>query len=325
LSPPDPAPPGFDPARALDAVLPAMRAARNTGLALVALAAVVAVVGTRVWLTAKDPDSVPEQLAGLAAILAVVAITVIVQRTRQRHAALILPAVAATIGLTHRGPDPAFLDGLPDGLLPYGRRRRAEDVLSGHIAGRAIRLAEVRIERGGKNSSTLFRGVVAEVATSAPLPDLYIAPISSGWGLFTAGGPMETADRVQVGTFAVHRDDYGIWADRPVPPDDPGLVAVTRLMADLRGTVSPHLMLYRGTTGHGRVTVAARTTTDLFRIGGLLATRASLLDDLQAAAQDLTLPVRLVAAVLQAEADAVSRPPGGSGPRSGAGAGHSGG
>ena len=42
--------------------------------------------------------------------------------------------------------------------------------MSGSVAGRNFRFAECKTETGGKNSSTLFQGLVLEVRASGGVP-----------------------------------------------------------------------------------------------------------------------------------------------------------
>lgn len=66
--------------------------------------------------------------------------------------------------------------------------------------------------------------------------------------------------------------------------------------------------LYSATCKNGSTNLALEYHTDLFRIGGLFASRSSVREAIERACDDLKLPIRIAVAILKAEEAASPAP-----------------
>jgi hypothetical protein len=155
---------------AVQALLPELRRKSRQGWMLIALVSVLAAAGTYALA------GVGEGATWLFPLMAgVFLIALIVGWIRKRHESMVMPILATTVGLSYAKDASGFVRCLPQRLLPKGRICRGEDCLSGAIGGRTIRMAEVKVETGGKNSRTLFKGVVANFPNAVAMPPFFIA------------------------------------------------------------------------------------------------------------------------------------------------------
>jgi hypothetical protein len=295
-----------DPAAALEALLPRLRRIQIEGWALLIVAAAIGVAGVLpvLGLFARAGASGATELWGILAGLGFVGLTFTPRWSRRRQEALILPALASAMDLAYEHSPRAFIGTLPGRLLPGGGRKSAEDMLSGKLAGRTMRFAEVLVETGGKNSRTLFDGIVIELPLARELPSFFVAAEKETEGRFGLAGNLGIIDLVRLDTVTRQGMAYGVWSTAPEAADHPGFRAVLDVLTDLGGVVGPDATLYSALCDRRVVWLAFRQKRDLFRIGGLLATRASMFADLQRASEDMSQPLRLISALIEAETKA---------------------
>jgi hypothetical protein len=161
-------------------------------------------------------------------------------------------------------------------------------------------------ETGGRNSRKLFDGIVLEYRNAAPLPAFFVAPQGETEGWLGFAGRIAVDDLVRLDSIGRHGQAFGVWSTSAGAVTHPGFRAVLDVVTDIAGALGPEVTLYSAMSDGERIWIALRQRRDLFRVGGLLATRDVLLDDLRRAADDLTQPLRLVSALIGAEAKAAA-------------------
>jgi hypothetical protein len=291
-----------DPAAALEALLPQLRRIQAEGWALILAAAALCVIGAwPILTTIRGSGETDARLWGIVAGLGFVGVGSAPAWTRRRQEARILPALTRALDLDYRQSDPAFAAGLPGRLLPSHGRRTAENVLSGRLAGRVMRFAETKVVTGGKHQTLLFGGIVIEMPLERELPSCFVALQSETVGWFGRAGYIGISDLVRLETVWRHGDEYGVWSSSAEAAAHPGFRAVLDVLTDAGSVAGPGVRLYTAMGDRRTIWLACRQKRDLFRIGGLFATRDSLFADLQRASEDMSQPLRLISALIEAE------------------------
>lgn len=226
----------------------------------------------------------------------------------RRQEALVMPVLAAAVGLAYSKDAGGFLRSLPDRLLPKSSRHSAEDLVQGNLGAHRIEMLEVKVETGGKHSRTLFAGLVARFPNRVAMPAFFIArEDKTRPGLFF-GGELSTEGlyflrSVPGGGGA----SYGIWTswtDRVEPAALAPVIAKVTRIEDLigRGT-----QLYSATSDGTVMHVALTHSRNLYRIGGLFPNEADIFSDVRAAMLDLRVPLTLAKALIEAEEVAMTK------------------
>jgi hypothetical protein len=279
-------------------LLPRLRAEGRAGLRRIGQISAVAVALAAVPVAAIGPAGAGWS-AGVLIVSGVGALMVF-RRTRRRVEALVMPGLARAIGLSYRQDDRAFLDSLPERLLPRASQRIVDDVVEGAIGGRTIRFAEVTLSAGGTDSRTAFRGIVAAVPNLVALPHFFLAVERETRGPAIRIG---VADLTRVRNLTGPSGEVlGVWAPSSNPADTPALAAVLDALKGMVSGIGGHARLYSAMSD-GRMThVALRLDRDLFRIANPFAGEDRLAENIRRAFSELSVPVRVVSALLQAEA-----------------------
>jgi hypothetical protein len=285
---------------ALGALVPVLRRANLTGWAMMGGIAVAA-IGV-IWLV-KDRAEKPFVLAVTVLFLAAIIMGWVVQYVRKRHEAQIMPILAETAGLSYEQNGNWYLTALPDRLLPKGVRH-CEDLLTGKIGGRAVRFAEAKIETGGKNSSILFQGIVLEFQNGLPMPAFFLADEAQTRGWFVFKGNIRVDDLAQVQSVTGPSGaTYGVWAADHGAGRQSGFAAFVKALTELERQVGYEAKLYTASSDGKRTFLAVRHSRDLFRIGGMFTAAEERAADIRRAYSDLTMPMRIVSALLKAEGE----------------------
>jgi hypothetical protein len=286
---------------ALPELTPTLRTANIQGWAIIAGLAAIAILSL---LNMWDPDGEMRDWLVFVGIFAVVMIPSVFKWVRRKHEAAIMPLLSRAAGLSYQQGARSFLDGLPDRLLPKASRRTCEDLLSGRIGDRAIQFGEVKIETGGKNSSTLFQGVVMTFPNLIEMPAFFVASERQTRGWFVFSGNIRVDDLIKVqGLTGRAGTEYGVWSTSPEAARKPGFEAVLKVLTSLEAILDWKAELYTASSDGRQMHVAISNKRDLFVIGGLLAPKGELLNHIRAAYHDLTLPMKIVSALLGAEAE----------------------
>ncbi len=288
--------------QALPALMPALRGKTNTGwainiaIAVIALAVLAALVGSF-----QDHWQIILFIVGAA----VVGFTSTAIWVRREHEKIVMPLLAKTIGMQYRKGDKSFLDTIPPRLLPKTSRRKVDDALTGSIGGRNIRMAEVKVETGGKNSHTLFKGIVFNFPNLAPMPPFFLADQAKtrGWAIF--GGNIRIDDLAQIDTRISNNRTYGVWASSASVVQDPALHGVLNVLTTLHADLGHDMQLFSASSDGQTMHIALSCKNDLFSIGGMFTPAGKLLPAIERAYRDLTIPLTLASRLLAAEAEAV--------------------
>lgn len=287
---------------ALAAALPRLRQIQMRGLAMIAgiVAAVVAL-----YFVTDFASNTSLNIFGIAMIAAIGGIIWIYDSTRKQHEAEIMPIVASTFGIDFVKHPAGFMETIPGRIPPRSHKTTLNDGLSGTIAGRKWRFAEVQTETGsGKNNRVYFDGAVIAVQACAPLEPFILARHDDTKRSFWKGGArIDLSQEVLTPhVFGGWLTGFGLWSGRLREGD---FAAIERLCDGIARTV--------GHLGHGaelcmiasdgpEIVVAISHKHEMFRIGGLFATKASVLADIRRVAEEVGPVITVVTAILQAEA-----------------------
>lgn len=285
--------------QALVAAMPEVRAAKTRGwLILAGLVPVTAL--SAVWASGLGEEAFKWVIIIL--VIGGLAILGVFGWVRAKHERTVMPIIAQTFGLQYEKSPTGFYDTLPGNFIPLGGRRSVDDMMEGRIAERHFRFAECKTETGGKNSSTLFRGVVLCVQSAGNLPSFIIASEKETRGFLFFKG------RVQVdGMMLVHQSTgqdgqaYGLWSYS----EEPARMAGLRTFMDRIIALGPQVLgsssLYSLVSTGGYYHVSLRHSRDLFAIGGLLSDDNQVMSDIRMAASEFAHPVQLATEILKAE------------------------
>lgn len=290
---------------ALIAALPRLRRIQFFGWAAIAAMVAVAIL----ILAAVDYDDPDMQTPAMLAIIGgALGSWYVRDQVRKRHGAEVMPIVATTFGLTHDKTGGSFLSIVPFRIPPRSNLNTVEDHLTGTIGERVWHAAEVRTETGGKNSRVHFDGIVIHVASAGPLPALMACRIEETQGSFWQGRarinvgdvtPVSLPSQRVPHGFGVWRTD-GKWGTDGFDPDRTAILidAVSRAASGL----APDSRALQVVLDDRAITVATGSSHEMFRIGGLFATRATVMEDIRRVAQEVGPLIRAVTDILQAEA-----------------------
>lgn len=284
---------------AVGALMPDLRRQIRLAWILIALVTALAlVIGYNLLGVGEGPTFLFPVLIGGVLIAS------IVRWTRKAHEKALMPILASTVGLSYDKNATGFAKVLPKRLLPDGVRS-GEDLLSGRIGGRMIRMAEVKVETGGKNSRTLFKGVVANFPNAVAMPPFFIAEEGQTGRSFWFGNRLDVDGLVKIRTVSGRAGrSYGVWASSAAVADNPALGAVVEIVTDLEHRISAEVQLFSATSNGEEMHVALTQKRDLYKIGGLFLNQTTILDEVQAAYRDLTVPLTIAAWLMEAEKQA---------------------
>jgi hypothetical protein len=291
-----------DMAATIAAVLPQLRFAQVRGWLLIAVSVGIGLYLLTLLFDLPSGDRSLTKLIGIGMGLCVIGAVFAPMWTRRSHEAALMPALAGALDLTFEPKAPGLGQTFPFRLLPRNTRCVVDSLISGQMASRRIRLAEIACKTKGKNSRTLFDGIVLEFGNATALPDFFIALQAETVAGFLQAARIDTSDLILLRDVSVLDRFYGIWVTRP----DKGLVDGADQIIDSilssEGDLAGNGTLYSAMTDGQTTWLAFRKTRDIFRIGGLFATRDTLMAEVRRAAEDFNLPLRLVKRLLDAEA-----------------------
>ncbi|WP_333815521.1 hypothetical protein [Tabrizicola sp.] len=299
-----PAPP--DVAEAVRALMPELRRQGLIALGLIVVSIVVSGVLLVLILNAQMESRDRWKLAFFAAGAGVFAAVMAWKWMIRAQERLVMPILARSIGLGYAKDAKAFVKALPKRLLPAGLRG-GEDHIHGTLGAHAIQLAEVTVETGGKNSKTLFKGIVAQFPNRTAMPAFFIAREDKTRPGIFFGGDLSTDGLRHLRNLVAGGRTYGIWTSWAEGPEPPALSAVIDILTSLEGRLGPGAELYAATSNGVEMHVALSHSRNLFRLGGLLPAEDRLFAEVQQAMQDLTIPLTLAQALIQAEETAASK------------------
>ncbi|THD85466.1 hypothetical protein E7811_07145 [Aliigemmobacter aestuarii] len=291
-----------DVAAAVAEVMPELRKIRAMGFAFLALCCIVGAVAMVAVLSSPDTES---YWIFVAFPWLVVAYS-IVEWVRNRQDSRVMPLLAGAIGLRHDKSARGFRESLPERLLPQ-HLIEVQDLLTGTAGGREIAFAEVKVETGGKNSKTLFKGFVIRVPNVALMPAFFLAPLDEVKAAGFFGTPrLSSTGLVPLREIAIGGQRFGLFGSENTPPECPALDGVLQVLVSLPERIGRGVDIYAITSNREVMHVALSHQGDLFAIGGMLQSPEDIARRVARAFSELTIPVTLVGAVLDAEAAAAN-------------------
>lgn len=294
-------------AQAVRNLMPAMQNKARIALVVIIIAFVAATLGVALFLNSDMEGEDRWKFAMFSALGGVLVVMGIFKWMIRAQEALVMPVVAGAIGLTYAKDAKAFVRALPKRLLPTRGVRSGEDHVQGSLGAHAIQMAEVKVETGGKNSRTLFRGIVAQFPNRVVMPAFYVAlEDKTRPGMFF-GGELDTEGLHHLRNIHQNGRSYGVWTSWSEVPEPPALSAVVEILTRVEEHIGSGAELYAATSNGEEMHLALSHKRNLFRIGGLFPSENELFADVRAAMQDLTMPLKLAQALISAEETAVAK------------------
>lgn len=299
--------PGEQVAQAVADLMPALRSTSRTALFIILGAVALSAAIIAMLLSAgSDGDTgfsiaLGVLAAGFVVVVAAWKWAIATQEER------VMPVLARAVGLRYGKNAKDFVAGLPRRLLPDRSDRSGEDHIIGQLGVHRIEMAEVTAETGGKNSRVLFKGIVARFPNRTAMPAFFIARQDATAPGFFSASQLSTEGLHPLRKVQIGRHSYGIWTSWTEGPEPPALSAVIDVLCQLNTHVGPDVGLYAATSNGEETHVALTHKRNLFRIGGLFPSKAKILADVQTALQDLTVPLALAQALIQAEEAALEK------------------
>lgn len=295
-------------ALAVRELMPTLKRQALVALGIITLAIVAAAVATALFLNSGMDGEDRWKMALFAGLGAFLVVTWTWKSTVRRQEAQVMPILARAIGLGYSKDAGGFVKALPKRLLPERGIRAGEDHVHGAIGAHAIQMAEVNVETGGKNSRTLFKGIVAQFPNRAAMPAFFVAlEDKTRPGMFF-GGDLSTEGLFHLRTVTGNGGrSYGVWTSWSKLEEPPALAAVVGILTRIEDHIGPGAELYAATSNGEEMHIALSHKRNLFHLGGLFPDENQLFRDVRAAMQDLTVPLTLAKLLIEAEETAVAK------------------
>lgn len=295
-------------ALAVRALMPALKRQAGIAVGIITLAIVAAAVAAMLFLNSGMETEDRWKTTLFAGIAAFFVVTWTYRSTVRKQEAQVMPILARAIGLTYSKDAKAFVKALPKRLLPERGIRAGEDHVHGSIGAHAIQMAEVNVETGGKNSRTLFKGIVAQFPNRTSMPAFFVAlEDKTRPGVFF-GGDLSTEGLHQHSTVTGNGGRrYGVWTSWSKLEEPPALSEVVGILTRIEDHVGSGAELYAATSNGVEMHVALSHKRNLFHLGGLFPDENQIFRDVRAAMQDLTVPLTLAKLLIEAEGAAAAK------------------
>lgn len=295
-------------ALAVRSLMPGLKRQATLAVALITLTILSAVVAAFLFVTSGMTGEDRWKATLVTGIAAFFVVTAAYKWTVRRQQAQVMPVLARAIGLTYTKDARAFVNALPRRLLPARGIRKGEDHVHGAIGAHAIQMAEVTVETGGKNSRTLFKGIVAQFPNRTAMPAFFVAREDNTRPGFFFGGDLTTEGLFQLRTVTGNAGRrYGIWTSWNSQEEPPGLSEVVAILTRIEDLVGPTAELYAATSNGVEMHVALIHRRNLFHLGGLFPDENQIFRDVRDAMHDLTVPLTLAKALIDAEEAAAAK------------------
>jgi heme/copper-type cytochrome/quinol oxidase subunit 4 len=295
-------------ALAVRSLMPNLKRQATLAVAIITLTILAATVTAFLFLNSGMDGGDRWQTAFITGIVAFLVVSGVYKWTLRRQQAQVMPILARAIGLTYAKDAKAFIKALPKRLLPGRGIRKGEDHVHGTIGVHAIQMAEVTVETGGKNSRTLFKGIVAQFPNRTAMPAFFVALEDKTRPGFFFGGDLTTEGLHQLRTVTGSGGRrYGVWTSWSQQEEPPALSEVVTLLTRIEDLVGPAAELYAATSNGVEMHVALTHRRNLFHFGGLFPDENQLFRDVRDAMHDLTVPLTLAKALIQAEEAAAAK------------------
>jgi hypothetical protein len=295
-------------ARAVRSLMPTMRRLAATAVVIITVAIVAAAVAAVLFLNSEADDKTRWKAAMFSVLGGGLIVVATFKWMIRRQESLVMPVLASAVGLTYAKDAKAFVNGLPKRLLPGRGIRAGEDYIRGALGAHAIQMSEVNVETGGKNSRTLFKGIVAQFPNRTAMPAFFVAlEDKTRPGMFF-GGDLSTEGLYHLRNVSGGGGrTYGVWTSWSKMDEPPALSAVVEILTGIESHVGYGAELYAATSNGEEMHIALSHRRNLFRIGGLFPNESEIFADVQTAMRDLLVPLTLAKALIGAEETAVAK------------------
>ena len=289
-------------AGAVRALMPGLRVQAMIAVTIITLAIVGAGIAAVLSLNSGMEGEDRWKMALVAGITAFFVVTWTYKWTVRKQEAQIMPVLSRAIGLDYSKNAKPFVSALPSRLLPKRGIRAGEDHVHGTLGAHAIQMAEVTVETGGKNSRTLFKGMVAQFPNRVAMPAFFVALEDKTQPGFFFGGDLSTEGLHHLRNVTGNGGrSYGIWTSWSKVEEPPALSAVVAILTRIEDHVGHGAELYAATSNGEEMHLALSHKRNLFHLGGLFPDENQLFRDIRAAMQDLTVPLTLAKVLIGAE------------------------
>lgn len=289
-------------------LMPALKRRAALAIGIITLAVVAAAVAAVLFLNSGMEGEDRWKMVFFAGLGAFFVVSWTWKSTVRKQEAQVMPILARAIGLDYSKDAKAFVKALPKRLLPERGVRAGEDHVHGSIGAHAIQMAEVNVETGGKNSRTLFKGIVAQFPNRTAMPAFFVALEDKTRPGFFFGGDLSTEGLFHLRTVTGNGGrNYGVWTSWSKLEEPPALSAVVEILTRIENHVGPGAELYAATSNGVEMHVALSHKRNLFHLGGLFPDENQLFRDIRASMQDLTVPLTLAKALIEAEETAAAK------------------
>ncbi len=289
-------------------LMPTLKRQAAIAVGIITLAIVAAAVAAVLFLNSGMDGEDRWKMALFAGLGAFLVVTWTWKSTVRKQEAQVMPILARAIGLGYSKDAKGFVKALPKRLLPARGIRAGEDHVHGAIGAHAIQMAEVNVETGGKNSRTLFKGIVAQFPNRTSMPAFFVALEDKTRPGFFFGGDLSTEGLFHLRTVTGNGGrSYGVWTSWSKLEEPAALSAVVEILTRIEDHIGPGAELYAATSNGAEMHVALSHKRNLFHLGGLFPDENQLFRDVRAAMQDLTVPLTLAKALIEAEETAAAK------------------
>lgn len=294
---------------------------RYVVLAVLGASAVVAVTLAHLLTKSQDSDL---RAIFIPAMLVAGAVAFCLRWFQRQASAELIPhlARAAGLGYTVDFPHHIVRDMIEAGLIPRaGDLSRREDRFDGTLAGRHFMAGDVHLKTGGKNSSTLFEGLVVSLSLPERHKGFALTTLERAASGFLRRAQVDTKTLLPRGTFnSKHGTGFTAYVPDNALADSPGFRAQVKQLVRLDSEI-PGCRLFSVYCTGDRILVALSSGRNLFRIGRVFSAEL-MTQDLQRVLSEMQFPLRVVQILLDAEQAALTASAG-SVPPAASGAGHS--
>lgn len=283
-------------------LMPKLKRQATLAVAIITLTLLVSTVAALLFLMSNMDGEDRWKMAFIVGIAAFLVVTATYKWTIRNQQGQVMPILARAIGMTYTKDAGDFVKALPKRLLPARGIRKGEDHVHGTIGAHAIQMAEVNVETGGKNSRTLFNGIVAQFPNRTAMPAFFVAlEDKTRPGIFF-GGDLTTEGLYHLRTVLGNGGRrYGIWTSWSQQEEPPALSEVVAILTRIEDLVGPAAELYAATSNGVEMHVALTHRRNLFHFGGLFPDENQLFRDVRDAMHDLTVPLTLAKTLIEAE------------------------
>lgn len=225
----------------------------------------------------------------------------------KRQQAIMIPVLAQSIGLRYDMDASAFVRRFPERLLPMRGSLVGEDHLVAVLGAHELQMSELSVVTGSKKHDTVFRGIAAWFPNRAPLPAFFLFQDRK-----TRNGAIIPRELSADGLHHLRdvtsaRRTYGIWTSQPLDDEPPGLAPLVDALLRIEERLDKATELYSARSSGDEVHLLLSHNRNLFNVGGAFLNKARLFKHVQSALQDLTVPLTLAEALIQAEEIAVAK------------------